>query len=135
MLRLPHAAFTVLSSFVLAACARPAPDVRPSGSDAPGVAWRIESLSETGSAAPVEASAPAPERAAPLRLFLRGGPKTHGPGQHDHPRFVAEWEPLLEARGAVVEGALRFPTAEELARTDVLVIYAADGGAIHGEER
>ncbi len=78
---------------------------------------------------------PAPERATPLRIFLRGGPKTHGPGQHDHPRFVAEWEPLLEARGAVVEGALRFPTAEELSRTDVLVIYAADGGAIHGDER
>jgi len=71
----------------------------------------------------------------PLRLFLRAGPKTHGPGEHDHPRWLEEWTPLLRARGATVEGALRFPTAEELARTDVLVIYAAEGGSIHGEER
>lgn len=70
-----------------------------------------------------------------LRVFLRGGPKTHGPGEHDHPRFVEEWKPLLESRGARVEGALRFPTAAELERTDVLVLYAAEGGSIHGEER
>ncbi len=72
---------------------------------------------------------------APLRVFLRGGPKTHGPNQHEHERFVAEWKPLLASRGVVVDGALRFPTEAELARTDVLVIYAADGGSIHGEDR
>ncbi len=72
---------------------------------------------------------------SPPRVFLRGGPKTHGEGQHDHPRFVEEWKTLLAERGAVVEGALRFPTAEELARTDVLVLYAAEGASIHGEER
>ncbi|MBK8180959.1 MAG: ThuA domain-containing protein, partial [Planctomycetes bacterium] len=72
---------------------------------------------------------------APLRVFLRGGPKTHGPGEHDHPAFVADWQPLLAARGAVVEGALRFPTREELEHTDVLVLYAAEAGSIHGEER
>ena len=26
----------------------------------------------------------------PLRVFIRSGPKTHGPGAHDHPRFLAE---------------------------------------------
>lgn len=71
----------------------------------------------------------------PLRVFLRGGAKTHGPGQHDHPRFVDDWKQLLTQRGAVVEGALAFPSAEQLACTDVLVLYAADGGSIHGEER
>ena len=71
----------------------------------------------------------------PLRLFLRGGPKTHGPGEHDHPLWVTEWTTLLTARGARVDGALRFPTNDELARTDVLVMYAAEGGSIHGEER
>ncbi|MBK8181256.1 MAG: ThuA domain-containing protein [Planctomycetes bacterium] len=35
----------------------------------------------------------------------------------------------------MVEGALRFPTREELERTDVLVLYAAEAGSIHGEER
>ncbi len=72
---------------------------------------------------------------APLHVFLRGGPKTHGPNQHEHEKWVAEWKPLLESRGAVVEGASRFPTEAELAHTDVLVLFAADGGTIHGEDR
>ena len=71
----------------------------------------------------------------PLRIFLRGGPKTHGEGQHDHPKFVEDWKKLLAERGAVVDGALTFPTAEQLARTDVLVLYAPDGGTIHDAER
>src|SRR5262245_53127278 len=80
-------------------------------------------------------AAPLAAQGQPLRIFLLGGPKTHGPGEHDHPRFVEEWRPLLEQRGAKAEGALRFPTADELARTDVLVMYLAEGGSIHGEER
>ena len=28
-----------------------------------------------------------------LRVFLRAGPKTHGPGEHDHPRFLEDWTP------------------------------------------
>lgn len=71
----------------------------------------------------------------PLRVFLRGGPKTHGPGQHEHARFVDEWNVLLGARGCAVEGALRFPSAEELERTDVLVCYAAENGTIAPDER
>lgn len=72
---------------------------------------------------------------APLRIFLRGGPKTHGPGQHDHPRFVEDWKTVLANRGAVADGALRFPTAAELERTDVLVLFAAEGATIEGDER
>jgi putative membrane-bound dehydrogenase-like protein len=71
----------------------------------------------------------------PLRVFLRGGPKTHGPGQHDHPRFVEDWTALLTERGCAVEGALRFPSAAELARADVLVCYAAENGTIAPEDR
>lgn len=78
---------------------------------------------------------PAAPAETPLHVFLRGGPKTHGPNQHEHERWVAAWKPLLESRGAVVEGATRFPTEAELARTDVLVMYAADGGSIHGDDR
>jgi type 1 glutamine amidotransferase len=48
---------------------------------------------------------------------------------------VREWVPLLRSRGAVVEGATRFPTADELARTDVLVMFAADAGTILGADR
>ncbi len=80
----------------------------------------------------------AAEPAAPLRIFLRGGPKTHGPatnGLHDGPTWLKEWQPLLASRGAQVAGALRFPTAEELEQTDVLVMFAADAGTILGEQR
>jgi len=75
---------------------------------------------------------------APLRLFLRSGPKTHGPatnGQHDGPTFLKEWLPLLQSRGAKVDGALAFPTAEQLDNTDVRVMFCANGGYIEGEQR
>jgi type 1 glutamine amidotransferase len=74
----------------------------------------------------------------PLRVFIRAGEKTHGPvgnGLHDYPAFLNDWTKLLTARGARVEGALRFPTSEELARTDVLVIFKGDGGVCNTEER
>src|SRR5438067_1813677 len=81
------------------------------------------------------AAAPQP---APLRVFLRGGAKTHGPadnGQHDGPTFVKEWAPLLTSRGARVEASLQFPSAEQLANTDVLVMFAANAGNIAGDQR
>ncbi|MBV8880032.1 MAG: hypothetical protein JO332_08720, partial [Planctomycetaceae bacterium] len=58
---------------------------------------------------------------APLRVFIRAGVKTHGPGEHDHPRFLKDWTELLRSRGATVDGALQFPSAEQLEKTDVLV--------------
>jgi type 1 glutamine amidotransferase len=81
---------------------------------------------------------PAVQGESPLRIFLRGGPKTHGPagnGQHDGPAFVKEWQPLLSSRGARVEADLRFPTGAELDRTDVLVMFAANAGDIEGGDR
>lgn len=78
------------------------------------------------------------QQPAALRIFLRGGPKTHGPagnGLHDHEVWVREWQPLLASRGANVTGALQFPTADQLENTDVLVMFAANAGTILGEER
>jgi type 1 glutamine amidotransferase len=74
----------------------------------------------------------------PLRIFIRAGEKTHGPAgndQHDYPLFLKEWTTLLTERGASVQGALRFPTAEELAKTDVLIIHSGDGGTCVPAER
>ncbi len=35
----------------------------------------------------------------PIKVYLRGGLKTHGEGQHDYPQFVADWSKILtEAR-------------------------------------
>ncbi|WP_414663644.1 PVC-type heme-binding CxxCH protein [Horticoccus sp. 23ND18S-11] len=67
---------------------------------------------------------------APLRVFIRSGPKSHGPGAHDYPRFLAEWVPLLNARGAKATGANQFPTAQQLAETDVLILHAQEAGNI-----
>jgi type 1 glutamine amidotransferase len=77
----------------------------------------------------------AAEDQQPLRAFIRASAKTHGAGQHDYPRFLAEWKKLLTERGAVANGALRFPTDAELAQTDVLIIYASDGTNIDPEDR
>ena len=46
---------------------------------------------------------------SPLLVFIRSGAKTHGPGANDHPRFLKEWVPLLNARGARATGADAFP--------------------------
>ncbi|HEY0968253.1 MAG TPA: PVC-type heme-binding CxxCH protein [Opitutaceae bacterium] len=71
----------------------------------------------------------------PLRVFIRSGPKTHGPGAHDHPRFLAEWTTLLNARGATATGGDAFPTAAQLAATDVLVLHAPNAGDIAPADR
>ena len=73
--------------------------------------------------------------AEPLRVFIRAGIKTHGPGQHDHPRFLGEWTKLLTERGAKVDGAMDFPSAEQLEKADVLVMFAAEAGTIPPEQR
>ncbi len=70
-----------------------------------------------------------------VRVFIRAGAKTHGPGQHDHPQFLKDWVPLLNERGFKTDGAMNFPSAAQLEATDVLVIFAADGMKITGEER
>jgi type 1 glutamine amidotransferase len=78
------------------------------------------------------------EAAPPLRVFIRAGEKTHNPvsnGMHDYPAFLADWSKILLERGAAVDGALHFPTADELARTDVLIIYKGDGGSCSPAER
>ncbi len=71
----------------------------------------------------------------PLRIFIRAGEKTHGPGQHDHPQFLKDWTLLLNQRGAKADGAMTFPTAKQLEQTDVLVLFAAEGASIEGEQR
>src|ERR1051325_10867797 len=73
--------------------------------------------------------------AEPLRVFIRSGPKTHGPGAHDHPRFLREWVPLLNERGARATAADTFPTAGQLAETAVLILHAQDAGNIAADDR
>jgi uncharacterized protein len=73
--------------------------------------------------------------ADPLRVFIRAGEKTHGPNQHDHPRFLREWTELLQDRGVEARGGMEFPGEAELEATDVVVIHAPDGMKVTGAER
>lgn len=73
--------------------------------------------------------------AMPLRVYLYGGMKTHGAGQHDYPQFLADWSKILQDRGAYVTGGLQFPAARDLATADVLVIYKGDAGYLSAEDR
>jgi type 1 glutamine amidotransferase len=68
-------------------------------------------------------------------VFLYGGLKTHAEGQHDYPQFVADWSKLLMNRNAIVDGALHFPSAKELASSDVVVIYKGDAGYLSDEDK
>jgi putative membrane-bound dehydrogenase-like protein len=74
--------------------------------------------------------------AEPLRVFIRAGAKSHAPGAHDFPQFLKDWVPMLNERGAKADGALEFPTKEQLDKTDVLILHAQEAGNIKiGEER
>lgn len=73
--------------------------------------------------------------AEPLRVFIRSGEKTHGPGCHDYPAFLADWTKLLTGRGVKVSGGNKFPTKQQLAETDVIILHSAEAGNITGEER
>ncbi|MDB6052702.1 MAG: glycosyl hydrolase, partial [Verrucomicrobiales bacterium] len=68
--------------------------------------------------------------AEPLHVFLRGGKKTHGPGADEHEQFLKDTTKLLAERGIQVEGGMEFPSTEQLAKADVLLIYAEEGGEI-----
>jgi putative membrane-bound dehydrogenase-like protein len=73
--------------------------------------------------------------ADPLRVFIRGGVKTHGPNAHEHERFLNDWKVLLAERGMKTDGAMEFPTADQLAQTDVMIVYAEAAGNITPEQR
>lgn len=84
----------------------------------------------------------AAEPPAPLRVFIRCGPKTHGPGDHDHPAFARDWPAVLADAGMQVsvgdadaKGVQTFPSDEQLAATDVLVIHRQGGGDFKPDER
>jgi type 1 glutamine amidotransferase len=82
-------------------------------------------------------AAPRPQGQNPngMRVYIRAGLKSHKPGQHDYPQFLADWSKILTEHGAVVDGSLHAPSAAELEHTDVLVLYKGDAGYMSDEER
>ncbi len=75
-------------------------------------------------------SAPAAQAASgrPMHIYIRAGLKTHPPGMHDYPQFLADWSKLLTDHGAIVDGSLHFPTPAELSGVNVMVMYKGDAG-------
>jgi type 1 glutamine amidotransferase len=69
-----------------------------------------------------------------MHIFIFAGLKSHWAGRHDYPQFLADWSKFLTAHGAVVSGALQAPSAQDLAHTDVVVIYKGDAGFMTAEE-
>jgi type 1 glutamine amidotransferase len=72
---------------------------------------------------------------APIRVFLRAGLKSHGEGLHDYPQFLGDWSKILTDHGAIVDGGLHFPNAQELAGVDVIVMYKGDAGYMTASEK
>jgi len=70
-----------------------------------------------------------------MKVYLRAGLKTHGPGQHDYPQFFADWSKLLTEHGAVVNGSLHAPLAQELAGVAVIVMFKGDAGYLSDTDR
>ncbi len=70
-----------------------------------------------------------------MRIYIRAGLKSHGPGLHDYPQFLADWSKLLTQHGARVDGSLHSPTSAELESVDVVVIYKGDAGYMTARER
>jgi putative heme-binding domain-containing protein len=64
-----------------------------------------------------------------LHIVLAGGPKDHGPGEHDYPLWLKRWSALLATDQSVkVETANGWPAATQLETADVIVFYSDNPG-------
>ena len=70
-----------------------------------------------------------------MHIYLWTGLKSHLPGQHDYPQFLADWSKILTEHGAVVDGALHAPNAADLEHVDVVILYKGDAGYLSMEEK
>jgi type 1 glutamine amidotransferase len=70
-----------------------------------------------------------------MHIYIWAGLKSHFPGQHDYPQFLADWSKILTEHGAVVDGALHAPSAKDLEHTDVVIIYKGDAAYLSREEQ
>jgi putative heme-binding domain-containing protein len=89
---------------------------------APPPRRRAEIEAALKGSSPVEA----PRR---LKVLLAGGPKDHGPGEHDYPLWLGRWSALLATDASLaVETSEGWPSAEQLESADVIVMYSNNPG-------
>ena len=100
-------------------------------------AFLLLSLTPRNAAAQPGRGAPTPQgqNARGMHIYIWGGLKSHGEGQHDYPQFLADWSKVLTAHGAVVDGALHAPSAADLEHTDVIVLYKGDAAFLTDGEK
>src|SRR5687768_9599607 len=77
---------------------------------------------------------PAWTQSRPLRVYLRSVEKADGTAESGGKTFLKEWTGLLNSRGAKGEGGAAFPTKQQLARTDVLVLYSKEAGQVNAAD-
>jgi putative heme-binding domain-containing protein len=108
-----------LLTFLLAPELRPAP-IHREGAPAPRTRAEVEAV--------IGPAPPAREPAGrPLRIVLVAGPKDHGVDEHDYPFWQDRWSALLgRADGVTVSASPGWPTPDDFARADVLVLYSAN---------
>jgi type 1 glutamine amidotransferase len=70
-----------------------------------------------------------------MHIYIWAGLKSHAVGLHDYPQFLADWSKLLTEHGAVVDGSLHGPSAADLEKTDVVVIYKGDAGYLNDTQK
>jgi len=87
------------------------------------------------SAANAQAPRPWDQNPDGMHIYIWAGLKSHLPGQHDYPQFLADWSKILTEHGAVVDGALHAPRATDLEHADVVIIYKGDAGYLSDEEK
>lgn len=59
-----------------------------------------------------------------LRILLVDGPKDHGVGEHDYPAWRESWSRwLAQAENVVVDQAHQWPTQEQWAQADTVVLF------------
>lgn len=94
-----------------------------------------QAMTQVTAAGSVQAPRPWGQNPNGMHIYIWAGLKSHFPGQHDYPQFLADWSKLLTEHGAVVDGALHAPSASDLENTDVVVIYKGDAGYLSGDEK
>lgn len=86
--------------------------------------WAQSGVSSTQQGAP----RPPGQNPNGMHIYIWAGLKSHLPGQHDYPQFLADWSKILTEHGAIVDGALHPPSSTDLEHADVVVIYKGDAG-------
>lgn len=90
---------------------------------------------QTPGSSAAQAPRPWDQNPSGMHIYIWAGLKSHYAGQHDYPQFLADWSKILTEHGAVVDGALHAPRAEDLEHADVVIIYKGDAAYLSDEER